>query len=132
MKAISVQQPWAWALFHGKDVENRPWATKYRGDLLIHASMKFDHSGFTWIMNHQSLCDGIVSPYESHYARGCIVGKVKMVGCVTHHESAWFVGDYAHVYIDPTEFKSPMPYKGSLKFFEVPDGLIFDWGIEER
>lgn len=38
IRALTVKQPAAWAIFHrGKDVENRPWATKYRGPLLIHA-----------------------------------------------------------------------------------------------
>lgn len=37
-RALSVRQPWAWAILHaGKDVENRSWATGYRGELLIHA-----------------------------------------------------------------------------------------------
>lgn len=33
MKALSVQQPWAWAIFNGKPVENRTWPTGYRGQL---------------------------------------------------------------------------------------------------
>src|SRR5688572_4676832 len=39
MKALSLRQPWAWAVVHGgKRVENRGWTTDYRGPLLIHAS----------------------------------------------------------------------------------------------
>jgi hypothetical protein len=41
VKAISIRQPWAWAILHaGKRVENRSWAAApvYRGPLLIHAS----------------------------------------------------------------------------------------------
>ncbi|MHC4404130.1 MAG: ASCH domain-containing protein [Planctomycetota bacterium] len=38
MKALTICQPWAWAIIHGpKPVENRGWATKYRGPLAIHA-----------------------------------------------------------------------------------------------
>lgn len=38
MKALTVRQPWAWAIIHGgKDVENRTTAWKYRGPLAIHA-----------------------------------------------------------------------------------------------
>jgi hypothetical protein len=37
MKALSIQQPWAWAIIAGhKDVENRSWYTHHRGSLLIH------------------------------------------------------------------------------------------------
>ena len=28
MKALSIRQPWAWAILHaGKDIENRDWRT---------------------------------------------------------------------------------------------------------
>lgn len=29
MKALSLTQPMAWAIFHGKDIENRTWPTKF-------------------------------------------------------------------------------------------------------
>lgn len=40
MKAITVRQPWAWAIVHaGKDIENRTQAWSYRGPLAIHAGL---------------------------------------------------------------------------------------------
>lgn len=39
LKAITLRQPWAWMLFHGKDVENRSRNTKHRGPLLVHAGL---------------------------------------------------------------------------------------------
>ena len=45
MKAITVRQPWAWAILHGgKDVENRTRniAGSYRGPLVIHAGLALD------------------------------------------------------------------------------------------
>lgn len=47
MKALSVRQPWAWAIAHGgKDIENRTWATaSYRGPLAIHAGARWDEDG---------------------------------------------------------------------------------------
>jgi len=39
MKALSVRQPWAWAIIYAlKDIENRGWPINYRGDILIHAA----------------------------------------------------------------------------------------------
>lgn len=39
MKALSIRQPWAWCIIYaGKDIENRTWATQYRGPVLIHAA----------------------------------------------------------------------------------------------
>jgi hypothetical protein len=42
MRALSIRQPWAWAILHaGKDIENRDWkpgnpARRFRGSFLIH------------------------------------------------------------------------------------------------
>ncbi|WP_168929831.1 ASCH domain-containing protein [Nocardioides sp. GY 10127] len=39
MKALSVRQPWAWAILRaGKTIENRTRGTSHRGLLLIHSS----------------------------------------------------------------------------------------------
>ncbi|WP_181162423.1 ASCH domain-containing protein [Burkholderia contaminans] len=56
MKALSIQQPWAWLIAHAdeyddpKRIENRNWATRYRGPLLIHASKTFDRSGYESVL----------------------------------------------------------------------------------
>ncbi|TYC12430.1 hypothetical protein FXF65_24605 [Actinomadura syzygii] len=43
MQAMSVQQPWAFAIARGgKSVSNQSLPTAYRGPLLIHASMRVD------------------------------------------------------------------------------------------
>lgn len=43
MKAITVRQPWAWAIAIGaKDVENRSWQRTYRGPVAIHAGLTDD------------------------------------------------------------------------------------------
>jgi hypothetical protein len=43
VKVISVIQPWATLLaLNEKGFETRSWATKYRGELAIHASKKID------------------------------------------------------------------------------------------
>jgi ASCH domain len=43
VQLLSVRQPWAWAIARGrKPVENRDWATAYRGQLAIYASMRVD------------------------------------------------------------------------------------------
>ena len=48
MRALTVQQPWAWAIVHGgKDVENRTrnLAGSYRGPVAIHAGMQVSQDG---------------------------------------------------------------------------------------
>lgn len=48
MKALTVRQPWAWAILHGKSPENRTHniAGGYRGPLAIHASLTRDPSAW--------------------------------------------------------------------------------------
>lgn len=46
MKALTVRQPWAWAIARGyKSIENRGWTTAYRGTLAIHAAKRWDDGG---------------------------------------------------------------------------------------
>ena len=47
---LSVRQPWAWLLVNGyKDIENRNWATEFRGRCFIHAGKNFDQEGYDWV-----------------------------------------------------------------------------------
>ena len=40
MKALSINQPFGWAIAEGfKDIENRSWATNYRGEFYIHVGL---------------------------------------------------------------------------------------------
>ncbi len=96
MKAISVQQPWAWLIVRGyKDIENRSWLTKQRGRVLIHAGQKFDHRALT---NHR-LRGTILSILTANglkpedLQRGGIVGSVEIVDCVAFDPGMWFDGE---------------------------------------
>ena len=47
MKALSLWQPWASLVAFGKKkVETRPWTTRYRGPLAIHAALRRPHRNF--------------------------------------------------------------------------------------
>ena len=84
VKIISVRQPWAWLLFHGKDIENRTWRTSYRGPLLIHASQAMEEDDFPmqrqWIERA-----GIVIPED--LPRGAIVGAATLTPITAWHIS---------------------------------------------
>jgi hypothetical protein len=46
IRAITVRQPWAWAIAHGgKTIENRSTTVKYRGPLFIHAGAAWSPRG---------------------------------------------------------------------------------------
>jgi len=124
LKGLSLKQPWAWAIFHGKDVENRTWKTNYRGRLLIHASNSFDAEGYQWLFERSRELDILLPPRRIFY-KGVILGQVHLVDCVTQHRSPWFFGPYGFVLESPCLFGFATPYKGQLGIFEVPDEVIF-------
>ena len=110
MKTLSIRQPWAWLIVSGiKNIENRKWATKYRGTLLIHASKKWDQAGFDF-----ANAMGKFVPDRKDHVFGAIVGKVNLVDCVTSHGSRWFFGSQGFVLEDPGKFTTPIPCRGQL------------------
>lgn len=122
MKGISIRQPWPWAILHlpsadRKDVENRTWATKYRGPLVIHAGKQYDHEGHEFIRREM----GLMIPKD--LPCGGIVGKVEMRDCVTNHTSRWFFGPCGWLFGSPVPLRF-YPYPGKLGFMEIPDELV--------
>ena len=115
MKALSVNQPWAWAIMHGgKDIENRDWSTNFRGTVYIHTGLKFDESGLLFV---EELVGKTIPPADR--PRGAILGTVDIVDCVTESNSPWFFGRYGFVLENPKPI-TPRACKGALGFFE-PD-----------
>lgn len=119
MKALSILQPWPWAIFNlGKDVENRTWRTGFRGRLLIHTGKGFDHQGCGWLLDQ-----GFKVPPLEEFPRGGIVGSAVLRDCVQASASRWFFGPYGFALqgAKPMEF---IRYRGERGFFEVPDALV--------
>lgn len=76
--AVSVRQPWAWAILHaGKTVENRRWATGYRGELLIHAGKTVEDDAVDVVaaLAARDVPEGLPT--------GGVVGRVRLVD--VHH-----------------------------------------------
>lgn len=136
MKALSIRQPWAWAILHaGKDIENRDWqrsnpGLRFRGDFLIHASggmTKDEYEDFLDTAHHISVHHpfrvGLALPAFNELPRGGIVGQARVVDVVREHDSPWFFGPVGLVLADakPLPF---IPFKGALGFFDVPDELV--------
>lgn len=125
MKALSIQQPWAWAILHGKDIENRTWPTRYTGPFLIHAGKKFDFDGYRWILANRPLFSADI-PHRDAFQMGGIVGVSMIVDCVDFHESPFFFGPWGFV----LSCSRPIPFvpcRGKLGFFDV-----FFEAIEEK
>ena len=82
MKIITIRQPWAQLIVNGsKNIENRNWATSYRGPVLIHASLNVNRA---LCLKHRLDPDTLL--------RGGVVGIAEIADCVNEHSSRWFLG----------------------------------------
>lgn len=118
MKCLSVRQPWADLIVKGvKDVENRAWATTYRGPLLIHAGLTMHPGALDTLARwHGIELDRSVLRF------GVILGAVDLVDCRTKKTSRWHERGYVGWYFEhPRRLRTPIPYKGRLRLFDVPD-----------
>jgi hypothetical protein len=132
MKALSIRAPWWWFILHGgKNIENRDWPTKFRGTIYIHASKWWQNTKGNSAISEALDCCG---PRRSEISKilrydalkagsGCLVGTVDIVDCVSRNPDGgrWFFGDYGFVLENAVALERPIPFKGSLGFFEVPD-----------
>jgi hypothetical protein len=63
-------------------------------------------------------------PRGKDLPRGCLIGTVDIVDCVGHSDSKWFMGKYGFVLANPKLFKTPIPFKGQLNIFELPEIIV--------
>lgn len=119
---LSVRQPYAWLITWGiKPVENRTWATKFRGRVLIHAGVTYpkrDHADDFEDWEDRGY------PRDRESMIGGIVGEAVIVDCVKDHPSEFFFGPYGFVLEQAKAYKKLMPLAGRLGFFGVPACLI--------
>lgn len=134
LKALSIRQPWVWAIFHaGKDIENRDWSSRspsLRGarsligrPFLIHASAgmnrseyeDFIHTAHTISRTHP-FRPGTILPPMHDLLRGGIVGRATLAGVVMEHSSPWFFGHVGIVLRD-VELLPFVSCRGALGFF---------------
>jgi len=129
IRALTICQPWAWAVMGPKRFENRDWYTDYQGPLVIHAgkSTSWMHEGVAFL---RSL--GIEPPRD--LAFGAIIGVVDQVDCIRPSEAKRADGTpdpfamldkaWCHQYANPRRLATPIPYKGQQGFFRVPAELV--------
>lgn len=124
MKALSIQQPWAWAiLYGGKDIENRKWPTRFRGRFIIHAGKRFDRDGFEDL---RAMLGALKPPAD--VPLGAFLGTAEIVDCVRPEHMAvasnpWAAGPWCFILREIEPFDDPIPGKGSLGFFDALGAL---------
>lgn len=127
--ALSVRQPWAWAILHGgKIIENRSAGAIRSGrmdcrTIALHAASGMKEAEYRWgawrLGQH-----GVRCPRPDDLVRGAIIGQVDVVDIVSHSDSEWFGGQMGLVLENPRSC-TPIPAKGALGYFEwTPSGSL--------
>jgi hypothetical protein len=88
--ALSIRQPWAWAIVNGhKNIENRAWTgpsrkldREFRGFFAVHASVGMTRHEYAFAMQYMAKL-GVTCPMPADLQRGGIVGTA------TIHDVLW-------------------------------------------
>ncbi|MBM7068299.1 hypothetical protein [Actibacterium sp. 188UL27-1] len=127
--ALSVRQPWAWAIIHGgKDIENRTHGSiksgqMRPGQICIHAATGLTEEEYRWsVYKLQQV--GVTPPRPDDLVRGAIIGTVEVTDIVTKSDSPWFGGPCGLVLRDPKGV-DPIAAPGALGYLEwAPSGAV--------
>jgi hypothetical protein len=120
VRALTLKQPWASAIFNGKIIENRTWVPSDKvlpvgARFAIHAGMSFAKEGAKWIEENFEIC---YNPESVPY--GAILGTVVYQGYITESDNPWFFGPYGWILSDIQPLEEPIRIKGKLRLWVVP------------
>jgi hypothetical protein len=129
MKVIVIRQPWAWLIVKGfKDIENRSWATRYRGALLIQASAhRLSKEG---MQESRTYARRRTVELPEEFDLGGIVGMVRLEDCVYKSRSKWFEGPVGWVLFQ-TEAATVCSTQGPTEFVRSTHEIAEEAGIIE-
>lgn len=135
-KALTVCQYYAEEIAQGlKRVENRNWATKYRGPLLIHAG-----KSRAWLDGETD--DELAIRYGRRLEFGAIIARVSLVDCLRaseiedgKHEGKYpglispnhkhhINGPWCFVLSNVERIDPAIPFKGAQGFWHFPNSLL--------
>ena len=129
MKALSIRQPWAYAIMYlGKPVENRTWYTNFRGEFYIHAGLTIDKDS---VEDLREDIERLPQPRPTCHL-GALVATAILVDCIRAEDLAysqgdsrwsWVTGPWCFVLEGVTPLAAPIPLKGRLGFFDTEEAL---------
>lgn len=133
--ALTVRQPWTWAVAKGyKPIENRGWTTPYRGPLAIHAAKRWDDDADEALRFVVQTLRAQGSPVPATLqdelplsGAGVVVAVVDLVDICTDGQAGeqcecgpWAAVGQAHWQLaNPRPLAEPFPAKGHLGLWEV-------------
>jgi hypothetical protein len=130
MKALSIKQPWTYAILHlGKRIENRTWAppaSVIGQTIALHASAKDDQAGYRDVFQIAGVRVG------RDVTRGAVVATAKVIGWIDQRgnfsvpsnypilalDGKWFFGPIGWILDDIKPLDQPIPAKGALGLWE--------------
>jgi hypothetical protein len=118
--ALSVRQPWAWAIIHaGKDVENRSRAAERwacTGRVAIHAAKGMTQAEYYEAASFMASI-GVTCPPPAELVRGAVIGAVT-IRAISGDDwgSPWAFGP-CHLHLEKPEPIDPIPARGALGLF---------------
>lgn len=123
MKALTLHQPWAWAIAHAdKRIENRSWrppASIVGKRIAIHAGLKLDRFAA------DDLADdfGLVVPAD--IVRGAVVAVATVSGCSTMYIDRWHVpGQIGWRLQDVVTLAEPVRCRGAQGLWNLPPQVL--------
>ncbi|MEM6596033.1 MAG: hypothetical protein AAF672_14700 [Pseudomonadota bacterium] len=128
--ALSVRQPWAWAIIHGgKVIENRSEGSiragrMTTGPIAIHAASGMKQEEYLWAAwKLQQI--GVRCPMPADLPRRAIIGTVEVVDIISESDSPWFGGQRGLVLEKPRAV-DPIPAIGELGYFKWVESGVLD------
>lgn len=124
--ALSIRQPWAWAIVHaGKDIENRSSFAVTKSPMKplpisIHAAQGMTQAEYEDAVDFMARI-GVTCPRPDDLVRGAVIGAADVTAVVDNHPSRWFVGPHGLVLANPRAV-APIPAAGKLSYFPWRSG----------
>lgn len=126
MKALTLYQPWAWAMGRFKWNETRSWSTSYRGPLAVHAGKTTDREFLA-----EAIEEGYLTP-KTTMVTGAIVAVGILADCrtttgaiVNPDERFWGnydAGRFMWMFKD-LRTVTPIPCVGHQGLWDLPDDI---------
>lgn len=139
MRAITLHQPWSWAIAHaGKRIENREWGPPswiIGQKIAIHAGKKLDAAAVDDLRYLagggaiQGRCLSIGIPIPDEFVLGAVESVATVIGWCegiseTHPQHGWFCGPRGWVLAaDVFVLPEPVPCRGYQKIWMLPDDV---------
>lgn len=124
IRAITICQPWAWAIIAGhKRFENRTWRTEYTGPLVIHSS-KSDG----WMLQGMQFLRKLkITPLRAELEFGKVLGVVDLVDCVRPAEAGgdpFASGPYCFKLANPRRLTVPVAMRGMQGIYSMEASIV--------